>query len=266
MPDIYTVGVSADHRIPVGVPGAAVTVANAGGDTLYYGDQAQVSSTSNTGNLTAGQSVILATPVVWLISASYSTVTITSNPGAGVVSPYDKDNGQAGMYAIPQPLIPTAAGWTPVANAVRGVRIKPSRDINMIKAEVVIQTIASTNDSIDFGVYANNGLNNNITLLANMGATAGIANSSVQVHNLPLVYTLKAGQIYYLALGYGAVGGTAATFASIGSAAAEIFSTQVFGPRFPVAEIFAGTGGIPLAASVGYVAATVAPLLILREN
>lgn len=185
-------------------------------------------------------------------------------------SPLDKDNGQAGMYAIPQPLVVQSAGLTLAAGMVRGVRIRPSRSVAMIKAEIVIMTVAGANDSIEFAVYQDAGSNNPINRVATTGLVAGIVNTSIQVHNINLTFTLSAAINYYLVLSYGVLGGTAPKLASIGTVDGAIFQGQIFGPRFPAAELFQADGivvaGNPLPSTLTYTASVSAPLFTIRES
>lgn len=189
----------------------------------------------------------------------------------GSLTQYDKDNGQAGMYLIPQPLVPQAAGLQMAAQMVRGIRFRPSRLLSVIKAEIVITVVAAGNDTHEFAIYQDQGTNNPVARVATTGIQSGVMNTSVQVHNIALACPCQPGITYYAVLSYSQlVGATAAKLASIGTVDGAIFQGQVFGPRFPVAELFQADGivavGAALPATLAYTATASAPLIILREN
>lgn len=92
--------VTNDHAVPFVVPGpGSFTVTNVSGNTLFYNDDAQVSSVRNLGSITAGSSQTFTIPM-WLKSAGLSVVTLDRTPsgidwndsGAPVVGPSSSRN------------------------------------------------------------------------------------------------------------------------------------------------------------------------------
>lgn len=80
MLDVLNMGVYSQYAVPVElVAGAQTTITVASGDTVFYGQSGQVSSTNNSGSLTAGQSLVIS-GLTWLVSASTSTVKVATGP------------------------------------------------------------------------------------------------------------------------------------------------------------------------------------------
>ena len=176
----------------------------------------------------------------------------------------NEDDGQQGVLVVPKSCaVDKAAGVTEVANTVWYVRFRPGRVINATSIAFIVTTAAGANDNVDVGIY--NGVSG--ARIANAGSTAGKLNAAgVQSVPLTAVTSLQPGQTYYVALGTGALGGTAAVLASITSALASVRGGELFGAAYPAAELSTNTNGIPLAATqVAYSAAAAAPLLAIRE-
>lgn len=119
-------------------------------------------------------------------------------------SALDRDNGQAGI------LFPTSRGWTfgnltltaDRAFVARGV---PSRDMQIIAVQFVVQTLANNDDAVEIAI-----LDASYNKLVTTGSTTGKLNSTGNKRiALPSSQLLRAGTVYYVALA-AQVQGTAA--------------------------------------------------------
>ncbi len=109
MTSFQNINVYSGHSIAV-APGTVVVLS---GDTVYYGGDSQVSSGSNLGSLTSGQSLTATLPATWLTSASVSAVQVqTPSPAQDVVLGTDGTVGGPGGTPLTGTLPPsgTAGG------------------------------------------------------------------------------------------------------------------------------------------------------------
>ncbi len=82
--DTETIGLTSGYPLQVFSQGglAATVIKVTGGDSIYYGANSTVSSSSNTGTLTNGSSLTV-TALTYIISAGNSQVTLTNYSGGG---------------------------------------------------------------------------------------------------------------------------------------------------------------------------------------
>ncbi len=148
---------------------------------------------------------------------------------------YDGTFQQNGMWCVPN------LGWSvstnqPTAQLYRCVRFIPRRDMTIVKLGFVTTIAATNNDTVDVGLFDSTGAK-----IVTSGATSGKANATAGAQTVSISSTqLTAGTVYYAALQYGAVGGTAATFQTISGGAAG--TPQMFGVTAGVLEAAVGTG------------------------
>lgn len=92
-----------DSRHPVPV-GASKTISVYSGDTVYYGNDPQVSASSNLGSLTFGGASVTPTGATWVLSASSSTLLVVDSAPASLViatSPQTTFAGTDGIGSTP---------------------------------------------------------------------------------------------------------------------------------------------------------------------
>ena len=89
----YSLQLTKDHAVPVTVGAGGTTITVLDGDTVYYGDLPSVSSTSNQGSLTNGQSFTITDTPLYARSASVSNISVnvlaastTSSTGLSISS------------------------------------------------------------------------------------------------------------------------------------------------------------------------------------
>lgn len=172
-----------------------------------------------------------------------------------------RDNAQAGC------LVDANVGTAMLAANVTANRawfrrwVAP-RNMPVAKVAFGIAGAATAVDNVDVGIFATDG-----TMLASAGATAGVLNATgAKAPSLTTVGNVKAGTVYYVALAYGPVGGTAANLLGFNGASANAL---LFGSSVPLIEAFRIDGLFPLVSVPGFtgLAATGAwPLLALRES
>jgi hypothetical protein len=144
MTDITYAQVWADHPIGVGEPGETVVVTVLSGDTVYYGDRT-VTSSSNLGSLTVGQSVTVTPPQQWLRSASQSWVQIAgASSASGAVGVTTRSvSGATGLTAnaaFVDTLVGTVSYAAPTG-AVAGVLAEV--DLNLVQDNTGSRTVSS---------------------------------------------------------------------------------------------------------------------------
>lgn len=202
--------------------------------------------TSATAN-TAGQVTLTGLTSNQAYIASDGTTRRRFIAGSGptsVLRNLDRDVGQPGMYGV------SAPGWfwqTLTAVASRGyiARFVPSRDMTIANIAIAVSTAASVDDPVDVGIY-----DASLNRLGSSGATLGKLNSpNTKSIALTAPVSLKAGSVYYAALSFGTVGGTAAVISG-GSFGAPQF-TKMFGTAVPAVEIDVKAAMHPLPTSWG---------------
>lgn len=215
---------------------------------------------------TGGAKIVKGTPAASTVCMVVGPTTGTYDSPGSVFMPQGqraaiRDNGQAGMFAGPN-VGGSMGAANIVANDAWFVRFVPSRNMLITKIAVGVATVASVNDSIDVGIFDTSG-----NLLGSAGSTAAIANSS-GAHPLTLTSSVQlvAGTVYYAALAYGSIGGTAANFLGYNGASAN---AGFFGSTVPTIEWFRIGTSFPLATNSGFAglaAIGAVPLLALRES
>lgn len=166
---------------------------------------------------------------------------------------------QAGFYA---PDVAWVRDNTLVltANRAYAARFVPVVTKKITVVAFAVATAATNDDSCDVGIYDAAG-----NRLTSSGATAGKLNAT-GVKTIALPYTLKRGTAYYAAFAYGAVGGTAATVATVLISSGN-FGIQLFGATVGTMEVYQKDTSYPLPSSISSPAtASQVPLLALRES
>jgi len=134
---------------------------------------------------------------------------------AGVTGP----RGGSGSNGLKGILVPSpAAGGSDttsllVANRALFGRIVPERDYRVLAIAFGVTAAATADDAVDLGIYKV--VNRDLTRVGSLGATTGLLNSTgikAPVLGTPII--MAAGEVYYVGLSCGTVGGTAATVAA----------------------------------------------------
>lgn len=224
MPDLYVVGTTA-----IFVNGSAQspkTVFNASGGTLYYKNAADVSSSSNDGNITAGNSVT-ATAVMWIVSTTAVNViqlaaeqadsqyldALTVNGASAFTGAVTTTGGIAGgvpyNVATWQPIAATSGTDTACSNGTAYVgSVFLPKNATVTGISYLVGSVGGT-DKVVASLHDISG-----TPLANSataGATVGTA-AQVQAVALTATYAAKGPAFYFVALTFN---GTTAKFRSI---------------------------------------------------
>lgn len=171
--------------------------------------------------------------------------------------------GQTGVVA------PEALGWfysavTATANLAYVARFVPKRDMTITKIRFVTTQAATNNDACDVGIYASD----LATKLVSAGATSAVMNATAGPQAITVASTaLTAGTVYYAALSYGAVGGTAAKLA-MADYDALANAPALFGNATPTREILTKVTSHPLPSSLSGAATTPTqvPVLGISES
>lgn len=176
-----------------------------------------------------------------------------------ILPEYDKDNGQAGMYAPTSPPAVSASALT--ASRAYVVRFVPSRDMTIAKIAFCVSTAAGADDACDVGILSAN----LATLLGSKGATTGLLNSTgAKVVTLGTPIALTKHTVYYAAFSVGTFGGTAASLVMASWASGG--ASQLFGSTGPSTEMAIQAAGHPIAAPFTPTQSSLAPLFALRES
>lgn len=189
---------------------------------------------------------------------------LTSGTGQTTTTlvPFDKSNGQAGMYA------PSGMFWLPsafavAANAGKIARFVPSRNMTItnIAFAVTAVTIGDTaNPNVDVGIYTAA-----LAKIVTSGATAGKL-TTTGVKQVTITTTaLTAGTVYYAGISVGAIGTTTASI--MGVSPASLSTAQLFGATAGLCELDSANTVHPLPDPwvIGQTSGT-GPLLALRES
>jgi hypothetical protein len=183
--------------------------------------------------------------------ANVATIT-----GRGAMD-YDRDNGQAGMYAPPTTAPQVASALT--ASRASFARFVPSRSMTIARLAFLVTTAAGADDACDVGIYDSTG-----TRIVSSGATLGKLNSTgVKTVDIAPT-TLAAGSVYYAAFSVGTFGGTAPSVILSNFANSQM--TTLFGTASGVRETGLVAASHPL--PVGPVTmdfAGAVPLMAVRE-
>jgi hypothetical protein len=100
------------------------------------------------------------------------------------------------------------------ANRALLQRFVPPRDMKILSAAFGVAVAATNDDAMDLGIYTVS--NGALTRIASVGATTGKLNATgVKTVTFASPVYLQRGRIYYVALSYGAIGGTAANLAGV---------------------------------------------------
>jgi hypothetical protein len=163
---------------------------------------------------------------------------------------YDRDLGFSGLMA------PSNLGWNfnslaAVANRAYVMRFVPSRAMTIAVLAFCLSVAASQDDPCDVGIY-----DANWSRLVSAGATTGKLNSlATSIKAIAITSTaLAANTVYYAALAFGPIGGTAASIigASFGGNGqlAGIFGSarpnlwaDFQANAYPLPASFTGSGG-----------------------
>lgn len=173
---------------------------------------------------------------------------------------YDRDNGQAGMFAIGN--LPT--GNATIALTVNGayaVRFSPSRRMVITKLAFLVHTAASADDAVCVGIY-----DNAYARLATSGAVTGKLNSTgVKTVDLASSLALKAGRVYYAAVSSGTQGGTACSL--LAHTLGNLLVCDLFGTTAGLREVGFQGAAHPLPSTLAPSSGTsVPPILAVRES
>jgi hypothetical protein len=199
------------------------------------------------------------------ISSSAGSVIAVPSSGvdANVVDSRAPLTGRsAGQRGIKVPERPNYTTVIPAASRGYLLRVDPpERDIDMTKVAVLVSNPATANDDCAVALWDDQMAG----ILVASGATPGKMNVGGW-QTIPLVYTLRAGTVYYVEFTYGLVGAVAATLiasnwisASVAYAFGQTFATglefDTKNTRHPPSAPYGALGG----------ATTSTPLLVLRE-
>jgi len=134
--------------------------------------------------------------------------------------------------------------------------------MTITKMAFFVTNAATADDACDVGIYSLSGTV--LNLLGSSGSTTGRLNSTgLKTLNLLAPAALVAGQVYYIAIACGALGGSAAGLAATN---ANPFLSTVFGSSVPQIEQSFNSANFPLAASAAASGPiTSAPILALLQ-
>lgn len=177
------------------------------------------------------------------------------------LKPYDRDLGQAGMYAMHTPF-QSAGALAVVATNAYIVRFVATRPLVVASISFVVSTAASADDACDVGIY-----NADLTTrLGSAGATTGKLNSTgVKNCLLTAAVALTPGVVYYAAWSSGAQGGTGVSI-SAGNLTSAL-NGQLFGASPPQLEVGGKATSHVLPTSIATPTPTSQPpILALKES
>jgi hypothetical protein len=168
-------------------------------------------------------------------------------------------NGQAGVYA------PSVAGGspiiTPIANFLYFGRFVAPKAMTAKSIRFGLMTSASINDSCAVALYDSTG-----TQIATSGTIAGKLNAAPGPQSITVPDTaLTAGSIYYAALWFSTIGGTAATIAGSGYVASN-GAPNLAGTGIGVADYGIVSAAVLPATLAGFSAWSYAPYLFVSES
>jgi hypothetical protein len=143
---------------------------------------------------------------------------------------YDRD------LKLPGLLAPTGVWGTgtlvATANRAYFMRVVPSRNITIKSVRFVVTVASTADDACDVGIY-----DASLNRLRSAGATTGKMNSAgAKTIEIPSI-ELQANTVYFVALSYGTIGGTAATLVSAANASGfpgDIFGTGTIANRMMI--------------------------------
>lgn len=178
-----------------------------------------------------------------------------------VIPKYDRDNGQAGIYA---PAMELPVGQTTLAltaNRAFFGRFSPSRETVVTKLAFVLITAAGADDAVDVGIYSSD-----LTRLGSAGATTGKLTGSAGVRTVDLSapLTLTAGTVYYAAFSSGTQGGSAG--AVLGVSHGHGNAPDLFGATAGLRETAYMNTAHALPSSASFTSAGNCPILAVRES
>lgn len=173
--------------------------------------------------VTTAQRNAISAPATGLVVFNTDTERSEVYQGsAWVPFSYDPAQAQNGMWCCPNSSF-TISTTVAAASTARFARFIPRRKLTVVKIGFVTTIAATNNDAVDVGLYAADG-----TKLVSSGATTGKANATAGAQKIDVASTvLHPGVVYYAALAYGTVGGTAATLQTLSAGAAG--TPQMFG-------------------------------------
>lgn len=247
-----TVGTTTAYQV-TGPDGSTAVVKNLGPDSCFFATASTVSSGSNDGTLTSGSSLAFS-PSKFFISSGSSILQVTTGPES---RPYDKDNGQTGMYAPSGAFGFLASTTALTASRAYFVRFVPSR--NMTVSSIAFQvTTGGADVACDVGIYSSS----LARLAVSTAAASRLASTGVKNIALTSSVVLTAGVTYYAAFSSD-VGSTASlAFAVVNGAT----TAALFGATAGKVEMDFTAASHPLPATLtvtGNLAG--APLLAVRE-
>lgn len=173
--------------------------------------------------VTTAQRNAISSPATGLVVFNTDTARNEVYQGtAWVPFAYDPAQAQNGMWCSPNSSY-TVSTTVASANTARFARFIPRRKLTVVKIGFVTTNPATNDDAVDVGIYDATGAK-----LVSSGATTGKANATAGAQTVSVASTvLNPGVVYYAALAYGAVGGTAATIQTLTAGAAG--TVQMFG-------------------------------------
>jgi hypothetical protein len=186
-------------------------------------------------------------------------LTSGTNQSTTSLVPYDHTYGQPGMYA---PMVTSGTNSaTAVANRGFLCRFVPSRNMTAALIGFTVSTAAGADDNVDVGIYSAAGAK-----LVSSGATAGKLNSQGAKTVAITATPLTAGTVYYGALSFGALGGTAAVVTGVGYQ--SVFAFAAMGATIGLVEADAKAAQHPLPDPWGALSGltAVVPWLAIRES
>jgi hypothetical protein len=211
MSDLFTVGttailVRADSQ-------NQYKISNGNGSTLYYKNASDVTSSSNDGNLTAGQSVVISA-VTWIISAGATNVIVTETPevdslavGAAGITPISAPHG----FANWQPAAANSGTDTTPADGTQFVTsLFIPVDKTLTGAAYLIGSVGGTN-KVYAVLYNSAGTNVANSSLTGGGATVGTT-ATVQTLAFTSAYAAKGPGLFYVGI---SINGTTARLQTV---------------------------------------------------